>query len=123
MTAQQTTTMALEKAVAPKEPRTDSVADFKRLNPKEFIGTIKPLEEEQWLVDTENLIAATNIPADNHVEVVKIQLTNITRSWWLAEEQRLTKPISWKYFTDNFYERLFPKTAQREMEQQFVSLK
>ena len=96
LTAQQTSTMALEKAVAPKEPRTGSVANFKRLNPKEFTGTMKPLEAEQWLVDTENLIAATDIPANNQVEVIKIQLTYIARSWWLAEEQRLTKPISWK---------------------------
>ena len=88
--------MALEKAVAPKEPRTGSVADFKRLNPKEFTGTMKSLEAEQWLVDMENLIAAANIPADKQVEVVKIQLTYIARSWWLAEEQRLTKTISWK---------------------------
>ena len=81
------------------------------------------MESEQWLVDMTNLLAATRVPAADQVEMVKILLTDITRSWWLTEEERLTKPISWDQFSTCFYERFFPKTAKREMEQRFVHLR
>ena len=56
------------------------------------------------------------------MEIVKIQLADIARTWWLVEEQRLKTPDTWKQFADGFLERFFPKTAKREMEQQFVNL-
>ena len=54
--------------------------------------------------------------------MVKIQLRDVARTWWLAEEARLEKPISWNQFLKSFYERFFPKTAQGEMEEQFIRL-
>ena len=44
-------------------------------------------------------------------------------TWWMAEEARLDKPISWKTFTDSFYSRFFPETAKRGMQSQFMNLK
>jgi len=35
------------------------------------------------------------IPEENQVDVVNIQLKDVTRIWWLAEEARLEKPITW----------------------------
>ena len=55
--------------------------------------------------------------------MVKILLTDIARSWWLAEEERLAKPVLWDQFSTCFNERFFPKTAKREMEQRFIHLK
>jgi len=69
-----------------------------------------------------NLLTAARVPKDKQVEVVKVQLTDVARTWWLAEEERLEPPIPWEQFMDSFYERFFPKTAQREMEQQFINL-
>ena len=63
------------------------------------------------------------IPEADQVEVVKIQLTDVSRIWGLAEEERLEPPITWKEFTDSFNERFFPKTAKREMPEQFMKLK
>ena len=56
------------------------------------------------------------------MEVAKIQLKDVVRTWWLAEESRLEKPISWDQFSKGFYERFFPATAQKEMEEQFIRL-
>jgi len=52
--------------------------------------------------------------------VIKIQLRDVARTWWLAEEATLEKPIMWDQFTKGFYERFFPATAQKEMEEQFI---
>ena len=46
----------------------------------------------------------------------------MARTWWLAEEARLEKPITWDQFSKSFYERFFSKTAQKEMEDQFIRL-
>ena len=56
------------------------------------------------------------------MEVAKIQLKDVARTWWLAEEATLEKPITWDQFSKGFYERFFPTTAQRDMEEQFIRL-
>ena len=60
-----------------------------------FSGTKRPLDVEQWMMDTTDLMKAARIPNENHVEVAKIQLKGVTKTWWLAEEARLEKPITW----------------------------
>ena len=56
------------------------------------------LNVEQWLIDMIDLMRAAWIPKEDQLEVTKIQLKNIARTWWLAEEARLEKLISWDQF-------------------------
>jgi hypothetical protein len=121
--AQQATATAIEKTTAPREQKVGGVSDFRRLLPKEFAGTGTALEAEQWIIDVTNLLSAARVPDAEKVDVVRIQLTDVALSWWLTEEARLDKPISWKTFTDGFYARFFPETAKREMQSQFMNLK
>ena len=79
--AQQITTVAMERSAAPRGPKPRNISDFRRLQPATFTGTEKPLEAEQWLVDMTNLLNAARVPAEDQVEVVKVQ------TWWLAEEE------------------------------------
>ena len=71
------------------------MSDFRRLQPAIFTGREKPLDAEQWLIDTTDLLKAAWIPEEDQVEVTKIQLKDMARTWWLAEEARLDKPITW----------------------------
>jgi hypothetical protein len=119
----QAATAAVDRATAPREPRTGSIADFRRLSPREFTGTEEPLAAEQWLTDMVNLLEGANIPAVDQVKVVKVQLTDVARSWWLAEEMNIEGPVTWKQFSDRFLERFFPKDARRQMQKQFMNLK
>ena len=64
-----------------------------------------------------NLLKIAKVPAEDQVEVIQILLTDVARSWWLAEEDLLAKPITWDKFTESFFERFFPETAKRDMEQ------
>ena len=59
-----------------------------------------------------NLLNAARVPKDDQVEVIKIQLMDVARTWWIAEEERLEKPVSWEKFTENFYEQFFSKDCQ-----------
>ena len=61
------------------------MSDFRRLQPAIFSGTEKPLDAEQWLVDMTDLLKAARVPDENQVEVTKIQLKDVARTWWLAE--------------------------------------
>ena len=81
MAAQQTAATALERAVAPRETRPGNVTDFRRLQPAVFTGAGSPLEAEQWLVDVANLLKAAKIPEADKVEIVKIQLADVARTW------------------------------------------
>jgi len=45
--------------------------------------------------------------------VAKIQLKDEAKTWWLAEEARLEKSISWAQFLKSFYERFFQEQLKR----------
>ena len=74
------------------------MSDFRRLQPAVFSGTEKPLDAEQWLIDMTDLLKAARIPGENQVEVAKIQLKDVARTWWLAEEARL-ETVSYTHLT------------------------
>ena len=98
------------------------MSDSRRLEPAVFSGTEKTLDAEWWLIAMIDLLKAARILNKNQVEVAKIQLKNVARTWWLAEEARLEKPISWDQFLKGFFETFFPATVQKEMEEQFIRL-
>jgi len=120
---QQQTELLRQELTAPKGPKPGNISDFRRLQPAVFTGSEEPLEAEQWLTNTTDLLNAARVPQESQVEVAKIQLTDIARIWWLAEEARLERPITWTTFSKSFYSRFFPATAQEEMEEQFIGLK
>ena len=74
---QQTELLRQGLLVAPREQRPGSVSDFRRLQPAVFSGTEKPLDAEQWLIDTTDLLKAARVPDENQVEVAKIQLRDV----------------------------------------------
>jgi len=57
---------------------------------------------------------AARVLEENQIEVAKIQLKDIARTWWLAVEARLDKPITLDQFSKIFHERFFPATAKKE---------
>jgi len=120
---QQQTELLRQELAAPKGQRPGNISDFRRLQPAIFTGGEKPLEAEQWLTDTSDLLNAARVPEENQVEVAKIQLKDIARTWWLAEEARLERPVTWDTFSKSFYSRFFPVTAQKDMEEQFIRLR
>jgi len=119
---QQQTELLRQELTVPKGQRPGNISDFRRLQPAIFTGEEKPLDAEQWLTDTSDLLNAARVPKENQVEVAKIQLKDVARTWWLAEEARLEKPVTWDTFSKSFYSRFFPATAQKDMEEQFIRL-
>ena len=90
------------------------MSDFRRLQLTIFSGMEKPLDAEQWLVDTTYLLKAAHVPDENQVEVVKIKWKDVARIWWLVEEAKLEKPITWDQFSKSFYERFSPDGIKRD---------
>jgi len=64
-----------------------------------------------------NLLEAVSVPAEDQIKMAKIQLTDVARTWWLAEEENLGEDITWKQFSDSFYESFFPELARKDMEE------
>ena len=67
MNSQQQQTKLLRQGLltALREQRPGIVSDFRRLQPTDFSGTEKPLDEEQWLIDMTDLLKAARIPGEN----------------------------------------------------------
>jgi len=65
----------------PREQKPGNVSDFRRLQLAIFIGEEKPLDAEQWLIDTTDLLNAAHMTIDNQVEVAKIQFKGVARTW------------------------------------------
>jgi len=79
------------------------------------------MQNRGWL-DMTNLLKAARAPNENQVEVAKIKLKDVARTWWLAEETTPEKLITWDKLSKGFYERFFPAIAKKEMEEQFIWL-
>ena len=92
------------------------------MQPTIFTGEERPPDVEQWLIDIIDLLKVARVPEENQVEVAKIQLKDVGRTWWLAEEARLDQPITWNQFSKSFYDMFFPAMAQKKMEEQFIQL-
>ena len=65
---QQTELLRQALLIAPREQRPGNVSDFRRLQPATFSGTKRPLDAEQWLIDTTDLMKAARNPDENQVE-------------------------------------------------------
>lgn len=52
------------------------------------------LQIEQWMADFDSLLGAALSPTGSGVDIIKIQLTNVSRTAWLVEEQRLERPVT-----------------------------
>ena len=85
LAAQQTAAAVVNRVAAPREPRPGNLSDFMKLSPAVFTGTEEPLAAERWITDMANLLEGANIPAADQVKMVKLRLTDIARSWWLAD--------------------------------------
>ena len=48
------------------------------------------------------------------MEVVKIKLRDVVRTWWFVEEAKLKNFITWDQFLKSFYERFFPDGIKRD---------
>ena len=46
--------------------------------------------------------------------MAKIQLRDVARTWWLVEEMKQKKAITWDQFSKSFYERFFPDGIKRD---------
>jgi len=45
-------------------------------------------------MDTTDLMKIARIPDENQMEVAKIQLRDVDRTWWLEKKARLEMPIT-----------------------------
>ena len=98
--------------VEAQPPRLGIVSDFRMLNPEIITGTETPLQAEQWLVKTEQLLRAAGILEAEKIYVVNIQLTDLAHIWWKNEEERLgVEPATWTFFSESFLAKFIPDMA------------
>ena len=70
-----------ELLTAPQKQRPGNMTDFRRLYRQYFLVPRSPLDATRWLIDTTDLLKAARVPDENQVEVAKIQLKDVARTW------------------------------------------
>lgn len=58
----------------------ETMSDFKRLQPSIFAGIEGPIKAKPWTMVMENLLKATWNPKENRVEVLCVQVTDVART-------------------------------------------
>ena len=79
---------------------------FQEISAGNLFGHGEALDSQQWLVNMTDLLKAIRIPDENQVEMTKIQLKDVAKTWWLEESARLEKLITWDQFSRDFYEKI-----------------
>ena len=97
-----------------RKSRPGNISEIRKLQPVVFSGIEKPLDAEHWLIEVANFMSAVRIPDEDQVEVAEIQLRDVERTWWLVEEAKLEKPITWDQFSKSFYKGFFPDGIKRD---------
>lgn len=87
--------IVLEHITAPRNQHPKGISNFRSLlmDLSIFSRIAGVLEAEQWLVEMKNLLKTTRVLNADKIDVIKIQLADIARTWWQLEENRLTQPI------------------------------
>ena len=87
---------------------------IRKLQSVVFSSSEKLLDAGQWLIEVANFIRTVRIPDEDWVEVSKIHLKDVARIWWLVEEAKLEKLITWDQFSKSFYEEFFSDGIKKD---------
>lgn len=87
-----TTSTTLDYNAMPQlaQERLGEVTNFRKLHSAIFSRISIALKIVQWIVDMEQLLEATYISNEDRLNTIRIQLTDIAKSWWLTEEPNWT---------------------------------
>ena len=109
-----------DQQVVPRGP--PGYKKFRDMHPRTFSGRETPLEAEEWLRSILDIFRITEIDQASWVRYAKMQFTDMARSWWDAEEERLGHAVPWDTFKEMFDDKYFPKFAQEDMMEKFLRL-
>lgn len=93
------------------------------MNLKHFRGTETPLEVSEWLISTEKLLKASQLPEDLWKRAVDFLLEDNAHHWCKAEQRQYGTDLMWEKFCELFNERFFPANVRDVLYDQFLHLK
>jgi len=103
---------------------------FERLQIPSFDGKRDPMECENWLIDTEEILRLAGCTEEQKVQYTTYRFSGEARNWWVAKKVLLIQElgseeaISWQRFQKEFLQQYFPKFSEmRKPENSWISLK
>ncbi|XP_073298459.1 uncharacterized protein [Primulina huaijiensis] len=105
-------------------PQVDIYEQFRRLNPKEFGGTIDPLVAEGWIRSLKLKFQYLDMRDVDRVRYSTYMLRDDASLWWegAAHEVNLAT-LTWNQFSDLFYNKYFPADVRGRLTQEFMCLR
>jgi len=79
-----------------------------------FSGMKKPLDAEQWLLDTIDLSKAAQVLEENQVRSGQDSVEECSKNMVVGRGSKTGKPVTWDQFLKSFYERFSSDGIKRD---------
>ncbi|XP_057953795.1 uncharacterized protein LOC131148076 [Malania oleifera] len=95
-----------------------SIDQFTRLKPHVFMGSVNPVQAENWIGKIEKILDVLNCTEKQKVDFATFKLPGEVERWWksirmLEEHRPIPVAISWAHFRELFFGQYFPTTVRR----------
>ncbi|KAJ6831042.1 uncharacterized protein M6B38_351935 [Iris pallida] len=106
----------------PRQQRIPGIQEFKKMNPRDFLGTEGILFADDWIEHIEEIFRLAEIPAGLQVEAAASQMRDLARTWYQTDPRVGTPGQTWRAFKGLFKGKFFPDQAVGALETQFENL-
>ncbi|XP_020972595.1 uncharacterized protein LOC107627316 [Arachis ipaensis] len=133
--AQATTLMAQQLSTGDKDPNIPRLevgqtrttfANFKKIGPPEFRGSLDPDMAEEWLTEMEKVFTIFPCTEEQQVSYATFMLKADAEFWWDGARRLLEDAgtdISWVTFKEAFYKKYFSLSVRESKEMEFLQLR
>ncbi|XP_073298477.1 uncharacterized protein [Primulina huaijiensis] len=106
-------------------PRPEAVYErFRRMDPKEFLGTTVPMIAEGWIKSIEVIFAFMELQDADRFRCAIFLLTWDARLWWESMSVSVNlQTLSWDGFKEVFYSNYFTEEVRSRLTWDFMTLR
>ncbi|XP_042422590.1 uncharacterized protein LOC122010202 [Zingiber officinale] len=101
----------------------DVYVQFRRMDPKDFVGTTDPFVAEGWIRSLEVIFRYMDMADKDRVRCAIYLLKDDASLWWEGAEKGVNQDIlTWEEFKRIFYEKYFTANVRSRLKREFMSL-
>ncbi|XP_073056958.1 uncharacterized protein [Primulina eburnea] len=106
-------------------PRLEAVYErFRRMNPKDFLGTTDPMIAGGWIKSIEVIFAFMELHDADIVRCATFLVTGDARLWWESVSVSVNlQTLTWNRFKEVFYSKYFTEEVRSRLMREFMSLR
>ncbi|XP_073120476.1 uncharacterized protein [Henckelia pumila] len=113
-----------QHAEAPRVRPCAIYEQFRKMDPKEFSGTMDPMVAEGWIRSLEVIFRYMELGDADRVRCMAFLLKDDAALWFEGVEKTVdVTTLTWEAFKTLFYEKYFTAEVRAQMKKEFMSLR